>query len=121
MGVCSRAMLAAMISGERDPRRLAELAKGRLRVKNPHSFRHAPTASTSITPNSPTACSARSTTSLPAAPAQGHAIPDQCALSARQTDSLPLNVFKEIDDEPNRSLGPEQRLTLTTWLQTSHR
>ena len=35
MGVSSRAMLAAMIAGERDPHVLAELAKGRLRVKNP--------------------------------------------------------------------------------------
>lgn len=35
MGVSSRAMLAAMIAGERDPRVLAEMAKGRLRVKNP--------------------------------------------------------------------------------------
>lgn len=34
MGVSARAMLAALISGERDPRVLAELAKGRLRVKN---------------------------------------------------------------------------------------
>jgi transposase len=35
MGVSSRAMLGAMIAGERDPHVLAELAKGRLRVKNP--------------------------------------------------------------------------------------
>jgi transposase len=35
MGVSSQAMLAAMITGERDPHVLAELAKGRLRVKNP--------------------------------------------------------------------------------------
>ena len=35
MGVSARAMLAALIAGERDPRVLAELAKGRLRVKNP--------------------------------------------------------------------------------------
>jgi transposase len=34
MGVSARAMLAALIFGERDPRVLAELAKGRLRVKN---------------------------------------------------------------------------------------
>jgi transposase len=33
--VSSRAMLAAMIDGERDPRRLAELAQGRLRGKIP--------------------------------------------------------------------------------------
>jgi transposase len=33
MGVSSRAMLAALIDGERDPRVLAEMAKGRLRTK----------------------------------------------------------------------------------------
>lgn len=33
MGVSGRAMLAALINGERDPQVLAELAKGRLRVK----------------------------------------------------------------------------------------
>src|SRR5665811_1272311 len=35
MGVSSRAMLSALIAGERDPAVLAEPAKGRLRVKNP--------------------------------------------------------------------------------------
>ncbi len=35
MGVSGRAMLHAMIDGERDPRVLAELAKGRLRTKRP--------------------------------------------------------------------------------------
>jgi transposase len=35
MGVSSQAMRAAIIAGERDPYVLAELAKGRLRVKNP--------------------------------------------------------------------------------------
>ncbi len=34
MGVSGRAMLAALIAGERDPKVLAELAKGRLRVKH---------------------------------------------------------------------------------------
>jgi transposase len=33
LGVSGRAMLEALIAGERDPKRLAELAKGRLRVK----------------------------------------------------------------------------------------
>ena len=33
-GVSGRAMLEAMIAGQRDPRRLAELARGRLRVKH---------------------------------------------------------------------------------------
>jgi len=33
MGVSSRAMLSALIAGERDPAVLAELAKGRLRIK----------------------------------------------------------------------------------------
>src|SRR5664280_1577483 len=34
MGVSGRAMIAALIAGERDPRVLADLAKGRLRVKH---------------------------------------------------------------------------------------
>ena len=34
MGVSGRAMIEALIAGERDPRVLAELAKGRLRVKH---------------------------------------------------------------------------------------
>jgi transposase len=33
LGVSGRAMLEALIAGERDPKRLAEMAKGRLRVK----------------------------------------------------------------------------------------
>jgi transposase len=33
MGVSGRAMIEALIAGERDPRVLAELAKGRLRIK----------------------------------------------------------------------------------------
>jgi transposase len=32
MGVSGRAMIEALIAGERDPRALAELAKGRLRT-----------------------------------------------------------------------------------------
>jgi transposase len=42
MGVSSRAMQAAMIAGERDPRVLAELAKGRLRGQEsrPHPGTH---------------------------------------------------------------------------------
>jgi transposase len=35
LGVSSRAMLRALVEGERDPDRLAELAKGRLRAKIP--------------------------------------------------------------------------------------
>jgi len=35
MGVSGRAMIEALIAGERDPRVLAELAKGRLRVRRP--------------------------------------------------------------------------------------
>jgi transposase len=35
LGVSGRAMLAALISGERDPRRLADLARSRMRVKLP--------------------------------------------------------------------------------------
>jgi transposase len=34
LGVSGRAMLEALIAGERDPRRLASLAKGRMRVKH---------------------------------------------------------------------------------------
>src|SRR5674536_345617 len=34
MGVSDRAMIAALIASERDPRVLADLAKGRLRVKH---------------------------------------------------------------------------------------
>ena len=33
-GVSGRAMLEALIAGQRDPRVLAELARGRLRVKH---------------------------------------------------------------------------------------
>lgn len=40
LGVSGRAMLAALVAGERDPRVLAELAKGRLRKKIPE-LRHA--------------------------------------------------------------------------------
>lgn len=35
LGVSGRAMLAALVAGERDPQALAELAKGRLRKKIP--------------------------------------------------------------------------------------
>ena len=35
LGVSGRAMLTALINGERDPGVLAELAKGRLRAKLP--------------------------------------------------------------------------------------
>ena len=35
LGVSGRAMLTALINGERDPEALAELAKGRLRAKLP--------------------------------------------------------------------------------------
>ena len=40
LGVSGRAMLAALVAGERDPRVLAELARGRLRAKLPQ-LRHA--------------------------------------------------------------------------------
>jgi len=33
MGVSGRAMIEALIAGERDPQALAELARGRMRVK----------------------------------------------------------------------------------------
>ena len=35
LGASGRAMLAALVAGERDPQVLAELAKGRLRAKLP--------------------------------------------------------------------------------------
>ena len=37
LGVSSRAMIAALIDGEREPDVLAELARGRLRVKLAHA------------------------------------------------------------------------------------
>ena len=50
LGVSGRAMLAALIAGERDPQVLAELARGRLRAKPPQ-LRHALRAgSATITP-----------------------------------------------------------------------
>jgi transposase len=39
MGVSGRAMIEALIAGERDPRVLAELARGRMRVKRPRLVR----------------------------------------------------------------------------------
>jgi transposase len=39
MGVSGRAMIEALIAGERDPQLLAELAKGRMRVKRPRLVR----------------------------------------------------------------------------------
>jgi transposase len=39
MGVSSRAMIEALIAGERDPHLLAELARGRMRVKRPRLVR----------------------------------------------------------------------------------
>ncbi len=39
MGVSSRAMIEALIAGERDPHVLAELARGRMRVKRPRLVR----------------------------------------------------------------------------------
>jgi hypothetical protein len=39
LGASGRAMLAALVAGERDPGVLAELAKGRLRVKLPSCAR----------------------------------------------------------------------------------
>jgi transposase len=50
-----RDMLEALIAGERDPRRLAELARGRMKSKRPAL----------ITPRSPACCSIRSTPSRP--------------------------------------------------------
>ncbi|MER3417935.1 MAG: IS110 family transposase, partial [Chloroflexota bacterium] len=41
LGVSGRAMLSALVAGERDPQVLAELARGRLRTKRPE-LREAP-------------------------------------------------------------------------------
>ena len=50
VGVSGRAMLAALVAGERDPQVLAELAKGRLRNKLPSCARRCGAASATITP-----------------------------------------------------------------------
>jgi transposase len=72
-GVSGRAMLEALIAGRRDPKVLAELARGRLRVSTPPWWRPSPAASTTImqswrgcwgTRSTPSA--ARSTSSPPA-------------------------------------------------------
>jgi transposase len=63
MGVSGRAMIEALIAGERDPRVLAELARGRMRVKRPGWCGRSPAASTTTTPSSPGCCSTRSTRS----------------------------------------------------------
>ena len=48
LGVSGRAMLRALVAGERDPGVLAELAKGRLRAKLPSCVRRCAAASASI-------------------------------------------------------------------------
>ena len=61
LGVSGRAMLRALIDGERDPERLAELAKGVLAHEDPRAFaRRYATGSGSITPR---CCGSSSTTS----------------------------------------------------------
>ena len=62
MGVSGRAMIEALIAGERDPKVLAGLARGRMKTKHAGPGRRAhAAASTTITPNSPGCCWTRST------------------------------------------------------------
>ena len=50
VGASGRAMLAALVAGERDPHVLAELAKGRLRNKLPSCVKRSGAASGTTTP-----------------------------------------------------------------------
>jgi transposase len=50
LGVSGRAMLAALVGGERDPQVLAELARGRLRSKLPSYAKRSGAGSATITP-----------------------------------------------------------------------
>jgi transposase len=56
LGVSGRAMLAALVAGERDPEVLAELAKGRLRKKIPPCARRCAAGSRTTTPCSSVSC-----------------------------------------------------------------
>ena len=49
LGVSGRAMLGALVAGERDPQVLAELAKGKLRKKLPSCARRCEAASATTT------------------------------------------------------------------------
>jgi transposase len=49
LGVSGRAILKALVAGERDPKALAELAKGKLRKKLPHCARRCEAASATTT------------------------------------------------------------------------
>jgi hypothetical protein len=60
-GVSGRAMLEALIAGQRDPKVLAELARGRLRVKHAALGRPSPAASTTIMQSWRGCCWTRST------------------------------------------------------------
>jgi hypothetical protein len=60
-GVSGRAMLEALIVGQRDPRVLAELARGRLRVKHAAWCRPSLAASTTTTHSWRGCCWTRST------------------------------------------------------------
>ena len=64
IGVSGRAMLEALIAGQRDPKVLAELARGRMRgqARRPGAGAR-PAASTTTTRNSPGCCWTRSTRS----------------------------------------------------------
>ena len=48
LGVSGRAILKALVAGERDPKTLTELAKGKLRKKLPSCARHCAAASATI-------------------------------------------------------------------------
>ena len=57
----ARDMIEALIAGERDPRRLADLARGRMKTKRSALIKRSTAASTTTTPNWPGCCSTRST------------------------------------------------------------
>ena len=64
-GVSGRAMMAALIAGERDPKVLAEMARTRMRVKIPQLWRRSPATSTTITGSCWLRCWPASTGSTP--------------------------------------------------------
>ena len=63
MGVSGRAMIEALIAGERDPRRLADLARGKMKAKRAALIEALTGRFDVTTPNSRGCCSTRSTPS----------------------------------------------------------
>ena len=61
MGVSGRAMVEALIAGQRDPKVLAGLARGRMKTKRSAFSPPSMAGSTTITPNWPGCCWTRST------------------------------------------------------------